>query len=1258
MGRTGRLRYRHLRRTIIAVSGALAVVVLLVLGMWRTLESDAVRSFSAQRLERAAKHLADVDLEIGDLGWTLVPPRIVLSDVRLEGGGVSAELDQAAVELGALFVARRTVVLDTIEARGIRVLLREGAVGEKRSGGSPVRIIVRHLDLKEVDVEGTNLPGGIDLVVDRAEMSWLQKWGKTRGFLSIKKLDLAVPGMEPVALGVDVGFVKRQDVLEVPTVRLSGTEFDLEGTARWDGEALKARLQARLGLEELDRVIGAGDLLEGRITVEADIDTGREALVESHLASDKVIVSGFPIERFRASVDLGPGGLVGQVHQGRFFGGRLEGRYRLGRFAMPFPHEVDATCSGLDLADLLANLGVPSGGLSSSLDITAEVAWNSDRFPEGQGEATVVLQGTEGHLPVTGLLTLGLDHEGLLQFSADELNVGSSRVHLEGPLVVGAWAPEWGIHVEPAQLAEILPAVNQWVGTEVFPPEISGQGSLDVGLSGPWNQLTAGIRMDVKDVRFPPIILDRLVLDASIVGGECRLASGRFRLGSGGGQISGALRWAPGPGEDPLDLQIDGHRLPLGIVASWIDVPSGVVTGEGSFAGGLRGPFDDSRGSWALGLSEVEIAGTKVGSGSATVNLRGGAFTASGLDFDEGLEGQIRWDLVEGRLSGGLGWEGMSFEALPGGLDRLFGHVFDWQAFFEWPLADALPTGRVEISGEDSRFSAFLDRTGLTASAKLDGIASSELEAEFIKDGSSWSGQGEIRIEAVDVLGRRLAPEVSPPVTGSVSVPLKIWGQGATVLGLEGVFKDSELRVGAQRAEIVSDQGFRWDSMGLWLGGLEIDVGGDEVFLRGGIDGEGQLEANVSGVFDAQLLRVFIPEWEPAGRATGTVEILGSIDAPRLEGIARVERGSFRLPETRTVVGDVDGSLFLSAGEVALEGLSFKFMRGRGRGRGRILVDGGEAHLRLDGTIEGLDFPLFPGFVPRIDGQWGLEGPVDDLELSGDLVVTRGEIRRQDDLASLLVDWFGQVGPPAEDGLRLDLRVRADENLVSRSPFVRLEGSADLSITGTDARPGLVGSVEFMEGGEFTLQGIRYELERGQIGFSDPTRVDPMLDFQARATIREYNVWLSLTGTIDRLVPTVSSDPPLNPAEIYSLMALGQVGQGEAGGAVGMTLASTLLTRRMNEVLGSREQWLLPVDQIRVDPFIESATGDPSARVTVVKQLSPSITVTLQSNISGDMDEIISARWYLGSGFFVEASRDSRTSDGSYGLDFKMRSRY
>ena len=60
MGRTGRLRYRHLRRTVIAAPAALAVFLLLVLLLWLT--------WSGHR--RA--NLFPMLLLVFALGWLLV----------------------------------------------------------------------------------------------------------------------------------------------------------------------------------------------------------------------------------------------------------------------------------------------------------------------------------------------------------------------------------------------------------------------------------------------------------------------------------------------------------------------------------------------------------------------------------------------------------------------------------------------------------------------------------------------------------------------------------------------------------------------------------------------------------------------------------------------------------------------------------------------------------------------------------------------------------------------------------------------------------------------------------------------------------------------------------------------------------------------------------------------------------------------------------------------------------------------------------
>jgi hypothetical protein len=833
--------------------------------------------------------------------------------------------------------------------------------------------------------------------------------------------------------------------------------------------------------------------------------------------------------------------------------------------------------------------------------------------------------------------------------------MGSSIVDLEGPLTLKTWEPAWSIHAEPGELAEIIPAVNQWIGAEALPEVIGGRGAVNVNLVGPWRRLRVGLRLEIEEPEYPPMVLDRMVVEAEVSDGACHIDTARFRLGSGSGEVSGVLRWASDAGPGEIDLRMDGQRLDLARTAQWIDLGNTGTEGEVSFTGGLRGTIALPQGSWAVGLGATRTLGQDLGDGSARLELENGVFSLRNLEFDRGLGGQLRWSVSDETLGGDLAWQGMQTALVPPPLDRIVGQVFDWQLGFEWPLTEHPASGMLRVLGESARLDLAFDERGLRATADVPDVASGRLEVDAGAGDAPWHGSGSVTIESMAAFADRMAPAIGMPIAGSVGAVFDLEGRGLAVDRVDGRLTNVALTLGDRAIQLISDRGFSWGGSGFEVAGIETAMGEDEIFFRGRVDPVGALDGNFSGTVDARLLRLVIPEWEPAGRATGVVELLGDTRTPLLEGIVRVEGGSFRLPDTRTVIGDVNGTIFLSGGEVGLEAVEFRFMRGTGTCNGTIRVEDGLPKLVLRGDVRGLEYPLFPGFSPRLGGAWALDGPVDDLELSGDLLVERGELRRRDDLPSLLVDWFGEDEPEKEDTLRLNLRVRADENLVSRSPFLRLQGGADLQITGTDANPGLTGKVEFLEGGEVTLQGIRYELERGQITFADPTRIDPMLNFQARASIREYEVWLRLNGSLDRLVPSVSSDPPLSQAEIYSLMAVGTVGEGQAGGAFGLTLASSMLSRQLNQALDSRELWLLPVDQIRVDPYVESATGDPSARVTVVKQLSPSVTVTLQSNLSGETDQVISARWYVGSGFFVEALRDN---DGNVGLDFKLRRRY
>ena len=105
---------------------------------------------------------------------------------------------------------------------------------------------------------------------------------------------------------------------------------------------------------------------------------------------------------------------------------------------------------------------------------------------------------------------------------------------------------------------------------------------------------------------------------------------------------------------------------------------------------------------------------------------------------------------------------------------------------------------------------------------------------------------------------------------------------------------------------------------------------------------------------------------------------------------------------------------------------------------------------------------------------------------------------------------------------------------------------------------------------------------------------------------------------------------------------------------MGLGLASSILSSELTSVLSRRGDLVLPVDQVRVDPF-ELFTANPTARLSVIKQLTPSWTVILQTTLSGEREQIVVSRWYLAPGLFIEAAQHE---DRSLSVDLKMRRPY
>ena len=140
------------------------------------------------------------------------------------------------------------------------------------------------------------------------------------------------------------------------------------------------------------------------------------------------------------------------------------------------------------------------------------------------------------------------------------------------------------------------------------------------------------------------------------------------------------------------------------------------------------------------------------------------------------------------------------------------------------------------------------------------------------------------------------------------------------------------------------------------------------------------------------------------------------------------------------------------------------------------------------------------------------------------------------DTSGSLFDFTGG-GTPVASGvapdtipLRLDVRVIAPGTLRIENNEAHIASSADLTFRGTYDRPVVFGRAEITRG-EFLFEGRRYLVTRGTLDFTNPVRIEPTFDIAAETQVRvpgqTYRVTLRATGTMQRLRPVFTSDPPL-----------------------------------------------------------------------------------------------------------------------------------
>jgi len=112
----------------------------------------------------------------------------------------------------------------------------------------------------------------------------------------------------------------------------------------------------------------------------------------------------------------------------------------------------------------------------------------------------------------------------------------------------------------------------------------------------------------------------------------------------------------------------------------------------------------------------------------------------------------------------------------------------------------------------------------------------------------------------------------------------------------------------------------------------------------------------------------------------------------------------------------------------------------------------------------------------------------------------------------------------------------------------------DLRIYGSVNRPLISGRAE-VESGTVYFQKKEFNVKRGVFDFINPYKIEPAIDVQSEVVIREWTVFLNVSGTPDNLKFNFSSNPSETEEDILSLLITGKTTRELIAGEGGSSLS-------------------------------------------------------------------------------------------------------
>ncbi len=379
----------------------------------------------------------------------------------------------------------------------------------------------------------------------------------------------------------------------------------------------------------------------------------------------------------------------------------------------------------------------------------------------------------------------------------------------------------------------------------------------------------------------------------------------------------------------------------------------------------------------------------------------------------------------------------------------------------------------------------------------------------------------------------------------------------------------------------------------------------------------------------------------------------------------------------------VEGRVIFTSNQAQIDNLTGFLGGGRFTASGGALLDGLTLQaFRFDLRGNNVTVPLPKDFLTTGDAEIAINGRRigDELTtlISGRINARRSLYNKNIDLADVISSrGSGDITQGSGSGnslgiTRLDLLVEGRDALVVRNNLADLTASISLRVTGDIDYPQVAGRITATNGTLF-FRNDRYDVQRAELVFPPNTSgIEPVINLQAETEINGYQILVNLNGALtdtESLVANVRSNPSLPQADVISLITTGSISNTNTGiptlAQSGISTAAEILTDEIiNKPIAKATDKLFGLNRFELDPIISGQRLNPTARLTVGRQINDNLLVTYSTNLSEDQNQVLAFEYRVSNKLSFVAQYEQRSlsnvtrNRNNFSFEIRLRRRF